>query len=239
MISKTFSLYRNDSQKPDGELTIHFQQAFSGIISHRESPDPGALNRGSLHARAQDNIIPSMDMRIEPSYIETPFNGTEEHLPKIIFDLNLAPSWMELGFSSFMPSYSPPPGVCRPNLGGMGATFRNQAGILQTPTEIPITTPSFLLNTVPSPQHLNSHRSESLNPRFVANNMYEINSYIEQASYAPNASLQQDSGYNTTDHWAKTPSVDDLQAEMASKTAESPNLSANITGDLPYAKSGR
>ncbi|CAG8353511.1 unnamed protein product [Penicillium salamii] len=141
-------------------------------------------------------------------------------------DLNLTLTGMEPGSYSMMPSANQHPGFYTPNSGGMGAIFHNQAGDLHTPTGMYLT---------PGPQHQHSHGVGPFHPQLMPNLMPEINSYADQASYAPSAFINWDSGYDAMNYSADASSINDSQVETASQMTASTDVLAQITSDMSYA----
>lgn len=141
------------------------------------------------------------DIKLEDTGLKFP----NERTPRNLQDLNFSPSWMDPGPINMMSLGPQHPGFYTPNSGGMGAIFHNQAGDLHTPTVgLHNMTPLSLSNQVTAPPQ---QGMEHFNPHYLAQQMPDMNSYIQQASYAPSDFMQRDPGYDVMDE-----SVDDASA---------------------------
>ena len=153
------------------------------------------------------------EMKIEEHHLKFP----NERTPRNLQDLNFSPSWMDPGSMHMMSLAGQHPGFYTPNSGGMGAIFHNQAGDLHTPTVgLNTITPLSLSNPIAGPQHGAQPVLEHFNPQYLAQHMPGMNSYTQQATFAPSAFMQRDSGYDVMDETVDDSSINGIPLDQAS-----------------------
>lgn len=169
----------------------------------------------------------SHDIKLEDHpHIKLP----NERTPRNLQDLNLTPSaWMDPSMN-MMSLAGQHPGFYTPNSGGMGAIFHNQAGDLHTPTMGIHTMTPLSLN--PQQQHPGM---EHFNPHYMAQQMPDMNSYMQQASYAPSAFMQRDPGYDVMDESVDDVSVNGIPVDQASNIS---NMTTSTDFSVPNGAGG-
>lgn len=177
------------------------------------------------HRMAENN-----DVKMENHDLKFPI--TNVRTPRNIQDLGLTPSWMESASYSMMPLVNQHSGFYTPTSSGMGAVFHNQAGDLHTPTGMHLMTP---LAGMPAIQNHHSNGFEPFHPQFI-NPVHGMNQYTQQPSYAPSAFMHRDTGYDAMDDTLDDSALNDVNAETASNVTASTEFSAQIGGDMSYAK---
>lgn len=223
---------RNNTQKPDDDFISRFQQTFSEVVPRRDSEDSG--HDGHFNAGSGDPMMagrPTMqshDIKLEDTNLKFP----NERTPRNLHDLNFSPSWMDPGSMHMMALGPQHPGFYTPNSGGMGAVFHNQAGDLHTPTiGLHNMTPLSLTNSVPqAPQQHHHHQPgmDHFNPHYLGQQMPEMNSYMQQPSFAPSAFMQRDAGYDVMDESLDDSSVNGLPIDQVSNVS-------NVTSSTDFS----
>ncbi|KAJ5634277.1 hypothetical protein N7528_002119 [Penicillium herquei] len=227
---------RNNTQKPDDDFISRFQQTFQDVVPRRDSEGsvqngtPGQFNGSGdpmMNGRYADSTpgswgaeadlanggyrptMQSHDIKLEDHNMKF----TNERTPRNFQDLNFSPSWMDPGSMQMMSLAGQHPGFYTPNSGGMGAIFHNQAGDLHTPTVgLHTMTPLSLSNQVaPPPQHGMDH----FNQHYMAQQMPDMNPYMQQPSYAPSAFMQR-GGYDVMDETVDDSSMNEFPIDQAS-----------------------
>ncbi|KAJ6143368.1 hypothetical protein N7471_002821 [Penicillium samsonianum] len=217
---------RNNAQKPDGEFISRFQQAFSDIVPRRSESPRNVRGEPSIAPRMAENN----DVKMENHDLKFPI--TNVRTPRNMQDLGLTPSWMESASYSMMPLANQHSGFYTPTSSGMGAMFHNQAGDLHTPTGMHLMTP---LAGMPAIQNHHSNGFEPFHPQFI-NPVHGMNQYTQQPSYAPSAFMHRDTGYDAMDDTLDDSALNDVNVETASNVTASTEISAQIGGDMSYAK---
>ncbi|KAI2732592.1 transcriptional regulator family: Grainyhead/CP2 [Penicillium roqueforti] len=218
---------RNNTQKPDGEFISRFQQTFSDIVPRRDSTSPRNVRAGEplMAGLAENN-----DVKMEGHDVKLPITNNDR-TPRNMHELGLTPSWMESASYSMMPLANPHSGFYTPTSSGMGAMFHNQAGDLHTPTGMHLMTP---LAGMPAVHNHHSTGFEPFHPQFM-NSVHGMNPYT-QPSYAPSAFMHRDTGYDVMDDTLDDSSLNDVRVETASNVTASTEYSAQLAGDMSYAK---
>ncbi|KAJ5287948.1 hypothetical protein N7478_003634 [Penicillium angulare] len=207
---------RNNTQKPDDDFISRFQQTFSQVVPRRDSEDSGHdehFNAGSGDPMMTGRqTMQSHDIKLEDHNLKFP----NERTPRNLHDLNFSPSWMDPGSIQMMALGPQHPGFYTPNSGGMGAVFHNQAGDLHTPTiGLHNMTPLSLTNSisVPPQQHPGM---EHFNPHYLGQQMPDMNSYMQQPSFAPSEFMQRDARYDVMDESVDDASVNSMPLDQVS-----------------------
>ena len=68
------------------------------------------------------------------------------------------------------------------------------------------------------------------------NPVHDMNQYAQQPSYAPSAFMHRDTSYDAMDDTLDDSSLNGVQAETASNVTASTDFSAQMAGDMSYAK---
>ncbi|KAJ5687689.1 hypothetical protein N7455_006737 [Penicillium solitum] len=226
---------RKSTRKPDGEFITRFQQAFSDIVPRRDSE--GGPTEDPHNVRAGEPLMASRmaennDVKMEETHgIKFPITNNDR-TPRNMHELGLTPSWMESASYSMMPLVNQHAGFYTPTSSGMGAVFHNQAGDLHTPTGMHLMTP---LGGMPAIHNHHSNGFEPFHPQFM-NPVHDMNQYTQQPSYAPSAFMHRDTAYDAMDDSLDDSSLNGVQAETASNVTASTDFSAQMAGDMSYAK---
>lgn len=158
-----------------------------------------------------------------------------ERTPQNLQELNFTPSaWMDPNSMPLMSLASQHPGFYTPNSGGMGAIWHPQAGDLHTPTVgLNMIPPLSLSNPAVGAQPNSQAGIEQFNQQYLAQHMPDMNSYVQQASYAPSAFMHRDAGFDAVGESVDGSSLNEIPVDQAS------NLTAptDFPGvDMSYAE---
>ena len=246
-------MYRNNSQKPDDEFITRFQRTFADVVPRRDSDHgahPGVFQTGPndpmMAARYGDCklvifFFSSLEFKADMANLglrsgdgngmkmeEAHLKFSNERTPRNLQDLNYSPTWMDTGSMLMTASLAGQhPGFYTPNSGGMGAIFHSQAGDLHTPTVgLNMITPLSLSNPIQGIHH----NLEHFNPQYIAQNLHDMNPYLQQASYAPSAFMHR-VYYDAMDESGDSSSVYDIAIDAASNVTASTEFS--VSGIAP------
>ncbi|KAJ5674122.1 hypothetical protein N7462_009561 [Penicillium macrosclerotiorum] len=245
---------RNNSQKPDDEFISRFQRTFAEVVPRRDSNDheqtapfqvgagvstasgkyaesrPGDVVFGADMATPGSKTMASHEVKFEDGEMKF----SHERTPRNFQDLGFTPSWMDPQSMQMMSLAGQHPGFYTPNSGGMGATFHSQAGDLHTPTlGLNMITPMSLSNSIAATQQNPQPGLEHFNQQYMAHQMPDMNSYMQQASYAPSAFMHRDS-YDVMDESGDGSSLNELPVDQASNFTASTDYSGVM--DMAYAE---
>lgn len=158
-----------------------------------------------------------------------------QRTPRNLQDLNFSPSWMDPNAMDMMSSFAGQhPGFYTPNSGGMGAVFHNQAGDLHTPTAgLNMMTPLSLSNAMSGPPPGQPRLNQQFNQQYLANQLPNINPYIQQASFAPSEFMHRDS-FDAMDESGDNRSLHSIPVDQISSTTTSTDHSNSM--NLLYAR---
>ncbi|KAF3386504.1 Grainyhead-like protein 2, partial [Penicillium rolfsii] len=254
-LTNTFSWkFRNNTQKPDDEFISRFQTTFADIVPRRASHasashstfaagtgDPMVSDRYAAQYYASPGLEADMvnhgsrpmehhDMKMEEHEIKF----SNERTPRNLQDLNLTPSWIDPQSMTMMSLAGQHPGFYTPNSGGMGAIFHNQAGDLHTPTAgLNMITPLSLSNPIPIHQHNGQPTMNHFNQQYLAQNMPDMNPYIQQQTFAPSAFVHRDS-FEAMDESVDSTSIHSLPIDQTSNISVSTEYSGAL--NVTYAE---
>ncbi|KAJ5390186.1 uncharacterized protein N7496_001254 [Penicillium cataractarum] len=242
---------RNNTQKPDDEFISHFQSTFADIVPRRASHAnasnntfPAGTGDSMVSDRyaAQSYASPGLEADLanhefrpmehhEMKMDEHDLKFPSERTPRNLHDLNFTPSWIDPQSMTMMSLAGQHPGFYTPNSGGMGAIFHNQAGDLHTPTAgLNMITPLSLSNSIPIGQHNAQPTINHFNPQYLAQNMPDMNPYVQQQTYAPSAFMHRDS-FEAMDESVDNTSIHSLLVDQASNIS----ASTEYSGALPVS----
>lgn len=150
-----------------------------------------------------------------------------ERTPRNLSDLGFTSQWMDPSAMPEMSLASQHPGFYTPNSGGMGAIFHSQAGDLHTPTlGLNMITPLSLANPMPGgPANHQQPGMDHFNPQYLAQHMPEMDSYAQQASYAPSAFMHRDSAFDAMDESVDGSSLNGVPVDQTSNVTASTDFS--------------
>ncbi|KAJ5239746.1 hypothetical protein N7468_004365 [Penicillium chermesinum] len=205
---------RNNTQKPDDDFISRFQKTFSDVVPRRDS-DGNPVDSPAYDAREGNMAhgpfhLQSHEIKMEDANLKFP----QDRTPRNLHDLDFSPSWMDPhGNMNMMSLAAQHPGFYTPNSAGMGTIFHSQAGDL--------TLPHSGINTFNQP--------------YLAEQMPDMtNPFMQQASYAPSAFIQQEpESFDMMDDSVDGSSIDGLadQSSNVSRMSIDPSVS-----HPPYAQ---
>lgn len=238
-LTNRFLAPRNNSQKPDDELINRFRRTFADVVPRRGSNEHAVLLN---EEECQDPMMPSRyasprryssvrgfnfghrtmegnDMKIPP-----------DCTPRNLQDLNFTPSFMDAESFNMMPLAPRHPGIFTPNSGGVGAIYHSQAGDLHAPT-LGLNTITPLSLSIPMANAPQPNGFGQFNPQsqYFSQNIPDMNPYAQQASFAPSAFLQRESGYETM-HESPDGRLNEMQNESTSNATNSTDFTTGQVG---------
>lgn len=230
----------NNTQKPDQDFISRFQQTFADVVPRRDSdggPNGTDMGHPAMAGRYEDcgrgDTVFGADLGNRPMSNDIKLEGadmkfsTAERTPRNLSDINFSSTWMDPSAMPMMSLAGQHPGFYTPNSGGMGAIFHSQAGDLHTPTlGANIITPLSLANPMPGgPANQQQPGLDHFNPQYLAQHVPEMNSYVQQASFAPSAFMHRESAFDAMDESVDGAPLNEIPADQASIVTASTDYS--------------
>lgn len=234
----THFFYSNNTQKPDDEFISRFQQTFADIVPRRASEgghNCADMGHPAMAERYEDRDLRNLgfgadlehrpmghDMKME----EQDMKFSAERTPRNLSDLGFTSQWMDPSAMPMMSLAGQHPGFYTPNSGGMGAIYHSQAGDLHTPTlGMNMITPLSLANPMPDPTNQQQPGLDHFNQQYLAQHIPDMNSYVQQASYAPSAFMHRESAFDAMDESVDDSSLNGIPVDQASNVTASTDFS--------------
>lgn len=230
---------RNNTQKPDDDFISRFQQTFADVVPRRDSdggPNGADMGHPAMAGRYEDcepgNLMFGADLGNRPMGHEMKMEEQDmkfaaERTPRNLSDLSFTSTWMDPSAMPMMSLAGQHPGFYTPNSGGMGAIFHSQAGDLHTPTlGMNMITPLSLANPMPGgPANHQQPGLDHFNQQYLAQHVPEMNSYVQQASYAPSTFMHRESAFDAMDESIDDSSLNGIPVDQASNVTASTDFS--------------
>ncbi|PYH93290.1 hypothetical protein BO71DRAFT_431129 [Aspergillus ellipticus CBS 707.79] len=209
---------RQNTQKPDEELIQKFQRTFSDLV-------PPASHRNDLRLGQMPGVGPITPARLNMG------NDMKLNEPthRAAHDMRYAPPYVDPNTVSFVNPLQPP-GYYTPNSGGLGAVYHSQAGDLHTPNmNMSMMTPLSLPQQI-SAATINADAVtmglEQFDQHYLPPHFNNPHPFAQQASFAPSAFMQSDTGYDAMDESGEELSLNDVDMQ-----GHSSNLIASTIQD--------